>query len=583
MRSFFKSFFASLLALFVFVLLGVFLLVALAGSFTTKEKEPVSAKSVLLLDLAQTFQEQAQEDPVGELVNRGEGAIPGLYDAVRLIRHAAGDNNIAGIYIKADGNGNGFASSDELRTALLQFKASKKFIIAHGDGISQKAYFVASVADRIYANPVGGLEWDGFSSQLFFIKGALDKLEIQPQIFYAGKFKSATEPLRATQMTPENRLQTAEWLGDLYNYFLVRCAEARKLDTATLHNLANTAAIQTTADAVNAKLLDAARYDDEVKDELKKRLSIGKYDKLNLIAFNAYNDAVDATASGSDRIAVIYAEGDIVDGEGTRENIGGDAFRKLIRKVRLDRSIKAIVLRINSGGGSALASENMWRELELLKEDKPLVVSFGDVAASGGYYMGCGGDSIFASPNTITGSIGVFGVLPNMQAFFNKKLGVTFDGVKTAPYADAGAIYRPVTDKERVLIQDGVNRIYAQFLMRVAAGRKRDTAYINSVAQGRVWSGEDAVRLGLVDKIGSMQDAVDCAARMARSKSYRLREYPQPENWFNQFFDRTTPSPQALIKEEIGAENFRIYQQLLQVKEWCGTVQARLPYTYFID
>lgn len=572
-----------MLALFVFVLLGVFLLVALAGSFTTKEKEPVAAKSVLLLDLAQTFQEQAQEDPVGELVNRGEGAIPGLYDAVRLIRHAAGDNNIAGIYIKADGNGNGFASSDELRTALLQFKASKKFIIAHGDGISQKAYFVASVADRIYANPVGGLEWDGFSSQLFFIKGALDKLEIQPQIFYAGKFKSATEPLRATQMTPENRLQTAEWLGDLYNYFLVRCAEARKLDTATLHNLANTAAIQTTADAVNAKLLDAARYDDEVKDELKKRLSIGKYDKLNLIAFNAYNDAVDATASGSDRIAVIYAEGDIVDGEGTRENIGGDAFRKLIRKVRLDRSIKAIVLRINSGGGSALASENMWRELELLKEDKPLVVSFGDVAASGGYYMGCGGDSIFASPNTITGSIGVFGVLPNMQAFFNKKLGVTFDGVKTAPYADAGAIYRPVTDKERVLIQDGVNRIYAQFLMRVAAGRKRDTAYINSVAQGRVWSGEDAVRLGLVDKIGSMQDAVDCAARMARSKSYRLREYPQPENWFNQFFDRTTPSPQALIKEEIGAENFRIYQQLLQVKEWCGTVQARLPYTYFID
>ena len=583
MRSFFKSFFASLLALFVFVLLGVFLLVALAGSFTTKEKEPVAAKSVLLLDLAQTFQEQAQEDPVGELVNRGEGAIPGLYDAVRLIRHAAGDNNIAGIYIKADGNGNGFASSDELRTALLQFKASKKFIVAHGDGISQKAYFVASVADRIYANPVGGLEWDGFSSQLFFIKGALDKLEIQPQIFYAGKFKSATEPLRATQMTPENRLQTAEWLGDLYNYFLVRCAEARKLDTATLHNLANTAAIQTTADAVNAKLLDAARYDDEVKDELKKRLSIGKYDKLNLIAFNAYNDAVDATASGSDRIAVIYAEGDIVDGEGTRENIGGDAFRKLIRKVRLDRSIKAIVLRINSGGGSALASENMWRELELLKEDKPLVVSFGDVAASGGYYMGCGGDSIFASPNTITGSIGVFGVLPNMQAFFNKKLGVTFDGVKTAPYADAGAIYRPVTDKERVLIQDGVNRIYAQFLMRVAAGRKRDTAYINSVAQGRVWSGEYAVRLGLVDKIGSMQDAVDCAARMARSKSYRLREYPQPENWFNQFFDRTTPSPQALIKEEIGAENFRIYQQLLQVKEWCGTVQARLPYTYFID
>ncbi|HUQ97390.1 MAG TPA: S49 family peptidase, partial [Chitinophagaceae bacterium] len=404
MRSFFKIFFASLLSLFIFFLLIFFLLAALAGSITSKEKEPVAAKSVLVIDLAQALHEQAQEDEVDEIINRGESRTPGLYDAIRVIRHAEEDKNIAGIYLQAEGNANGFASSDELRNALLHFKTSKKFIIAYGDGISQKAYFIASVADRIYANPVGTLEWDGFSSQLFFIKGLLDKLGVQPQIFYAGKFKSATEPLRVDKMTPENKLQTTEWLGDLYNYFLQRCGEARNLDTATLHNLANTAAIQTTADAVRAKLVDGARYDDEVKDEFKKRLGVGKYDKLNFISLNSYADAVDYAATGSERIAVIYAEGNIVDGAGSNDNIGGDAFRKLIRKVRLDKSIKAVVLRINSGGGSALASENMWRELQLIKAEKPLVVSFGDVAASGGYYMGCGADSIFASRNTITGS-----------------------------------------------------------------------------------------------------------------------------------------------------------------------------------
>jgi protease-4 len=410
----------------------------------------------------------------------------------------------------------------------------------------------------------------------------LDKLGIEPQLFYAGKFKSATEPLRAQKMTPENKLQTAEWLGDLYNYFLLRCAEARKMDTASLRSLAYTAAIQTPQDAVARGLIDGVKYDDQVKDEFKKRLNLDKYDKLNFVSINAYNDAVDYKKTGSGRIAVIYAEGNIVDGTSTEDNISGETFRKLIRKVRLDKSIKAVVLRINSGGGSALASEIMWRELTLCKRDKPLVVSFGDVAASGGYYMGCGADSIFASRNTITGSIGVFNVLPNMQPFFNNKLGITFDGVKTGPYADAGAVYRPVTETERRLIQARVDRIYLQFKQRVADGRRRDIAYIDSIAQGRVWSGEDAVRIGLVDKIGGLEDAINSAARLAKLSSYRLREYPQNETWLNRFFNKTTPSPQALIKKEIGAETFRIYQQLLQVQQLCGGVQARLPYNFLI-
>ena len=582
MRSFFKIFLASLLSLVVFFLLFFFILVAFAGSFANKEKESVAAKSILVLDLSQQLKEQAQRDPVGELMNGGESNVPGLYDAVQLIGHAATDNNISGIYIISNDNANGFAASDELRNALLRFKASKKFVIAHGDGITQKAYFVASAADRIYANPVGDVDWRGFSTQLFFIKGMLDKLGIEPQLFYAGKFKSATEPLRAQKMTPENKLQTAEWLGDLYNYFLLRCAEARKMDSATLRSLAYTAAIQTPQDAVARGLIDGVKYDDQVKDEFKKRLNLDKYDKLNFVSINAYNDAVDYRKTGSGRIAVIYAEGNIVDGTSTEDNISGETFRKLIRKVRLDKSIKAVVLRINSGGGSALASEIMWRELALSKRDKPLVVSFGDVAASGGYYMGCGADSIFASRNTITGSIGVFNVLPNMQPFFNNKLGITFDGVKTAPYADAGAVYRPVTETERRLIQARVDRIYLQFKQRVADGRKRDIAYIDSIAQGRVWSGDDAVRIGLVDKIGGLEEAINSAARLAKLSSYRLREYPQKETWLNRFFNKTAPSPQAIIKKEIGAENFRIYQQLLQVQQLCGGVQARLPYDFLI-
>ena len=267
----------------------------------------------------------------------------------------------------------------------------------------------------------------------------MEKLQIEPQIFYAGKFKSATEPFRTDKMTPENQLQTSVWLNDLYSDFLVNTAEARKIDTATLHQLANEARIQNAEDAVNYKLVDAIKYDDEVKDEIKDKLGIDKYDRINFITVSTYFAATDIIKGNGEKIALIYAEGDIVDGREDQQGIiAGDNYRNLIRKARLDRSIKAIVFRVNSGGGSSMASETIWRELSLAKQEKPVVVSFGDVAASGGYYISCAADSIFALPTTITGSIGVFGIIPNMQAFFKNKLGVTFDGVKTGPYADAG-------------------------------------------------------------------------------------------------------------------------------------------------
>jgi protease IV len=580
MSSFFKMFFASLLSIIVFCLVGIFLLLAVVSQFTSKEKPDVAKNSVLMLDLGQHFKEQHESQPPFNALSQ-EGEAPGLFDVVRLIQHAKTDDNIAGIYIKAENNANSFASSNEIRNAILDFKKSKKFVLAQGDVMSQQAYFIASAADKVYVNPAGQLDWSGYSVTLPFLKGMLDKLEIKAQIFYAGKFKSATEIFRVDKMTPENRLQTLEWLGDMYRYFLVQSGKSRGIDTATLHGLANNAAIQTPQDAVAHKLIDGVKYDDQVKDEIKRKLGIGKYDKMNLLPMNSYNESVSLRKTGSNRIAVIYAEGDIVDGMGSNNNIGGDNFRNIIRKVRLDKSVKAIVLRVNSGGGSALASENIWRELHLAKEDgKPVVVSFGDVAASGGYYISCGADSIFANPNTITGSIGVFGIIPNMESFFKDKLGVTFDGVKTAPYADAGSVYRPLNETEQRLVQAGVDRTYLQFKQRVAQGRKKDVAYIDSIAQGRVWSGEDALQLGLVDKLGNLQDAINCASRMSKLQDYGIKEYPERQSWINEFINKKKSEPEAMVKQQVGEENFRIYQQLIRIKQMTGSVQARLPFDF---
>jgi protease-4 len=585
MRNFFKMFFASCLGtvvgLIALVLVGGFLLAGAVSALGSADKPDVAKKSILTINLGQHFKERSEENPLSVLTKE-ESSVPGLYDVVRLIKHAKDDDNIEGIYIDVNGNANSFASSEEIRNALLDFKRSKKLVFAYGDIITQGAYHVASVSDRIYANASGAVDWSGYNMDVVFVKGTLEKLKIEPQIFYAGKFKSATETFRTTEMTPENELQTIEWLGDLYQHFLIKTSEARGIDTATLHNLANTGAIQTPQDALNNKLIDGLKYDDQVKDEIKKRLDVDKYGKINFISIGKYADAANYKQTGGDRIALIYAEGNIVDGEGGDDAIGSEEFVKLVRKARLDKSIKAIVFRINSGGGSALASENIWRELSLAKAEKPLVVSFGDVAASGGYYIASPADSIFASPNTITGSIGVFGIIPNMQGFFNDKLGITFDGVKTATYADAGAVYRPLNEAEKGFIQQSIDRIYLQFKQRVAQGRNKDINYIDSIAQGRVWSGEDALRLGLVDKIGGLQAAIECAARMAKVEKYRLREYPEKSNWLNELLGKSATEPMAKIKQQLGDEHFRIYEQMIQVKQMCNVPQTRLPFQFFI-
>lgn len=586
MGGFFKMFFASLLALIIFSVIGFFLFLVLIAGLAKSEAPLVEKNSVLFINLGQIFKEQKLESPLAVFSSNDELSVPGVYDVVRLIQKAAKDDKIKGIYLQSDINPNGFATSEEIRNALLAFKKSGKFIIAYSEIMNQKSYHVANVADKVYVNPKGFFDWAGFSSELLFLKGTLEKLDIEPQIFYAGKFKSATEPLRTDKMTPENKLQTSVWLGDLYSHFLIKASEQRKIDTATLHQYANEGAIQTPQDAVDKKLIDGVKYDDEIKDEIKEKLKLGKYDKINFISINSYFKSGSYKKLTGEKIALIYAEGNIVDGGSDQQGqIASAEYIKLIRKARLDKTIKAIVFRVNSGGGSALASETIWRELSLAKAEKPVVVSFGDVAASGGYYISCGADSIFASETTITGSIGVFGIIPNMEGFFKNKLGVTFDGVKTAPYADLGAIYRPMNANEKKFVQQSIDEIYLSFKQRVADGRKRSVEYIDSIAQGRVWSGDRAIGIGLVDKFGGLQDAVDCAARMAKLKDYRLREYPEVQNVFDRLFggakDNTLKT--EMLRKELGEDQFKIYNEMLRVKQMTNSPQARIPFEFFIN
>ena len=585
MGGFFKMFFASFLALVIFCIIGFFIFLAFIAGLAKSDKPLVERNSVLVVNLGQPFQEQQIESPLAILSSNDELTIPGVYDVVRLIHKAGKDDKIKGIYLMSGINPNGFATSEEIRNALVEFKKSGKFIVAYSEMMNQKSYHVANVADKIYVNPKGFFDWTGFSSELLFVKGTLEKLDIEPQIFYAGRFKSATEPLRTDKMSPENKLQTTVWLDDLYSHFLINAAARRKTDTATLHRLANEGAIKNPQDAVTNNLIDGVKYDDEIKDEIKQRLNLGKLDKINFISINSYFKTGAHKKLSGEKIALIYAEGNIIDGGGDQGQIGSADYIKLIRKARLDKTIKAIVVRVNSGGGSALASETIWRELSLARKEKPVVVSFGDVAASGGYYISCAADSIFASPTTITGSIGVFGIIPNMEGFFKNKLGVTFDGVKTGPYADLGAVYRPMNENEKKFVQQTIDEIYLSFKQRVADGRKKSVELIDSIAQGRVWSGNRAIGIGLVDKFGGLQDAVDCAARLAKLKDYRLREYPEVQSIFDRLFGRSKDNTlkTEMIKKELGEEQYKIYNEMLRIKEMTNSAQARLPFEFFIN
>lgn len=582
MRGFFKIFFASFAALVAFSLIAFFVGIWILGGLLEPSKPDLGSKGVLVIDLNRTYNEQSKNNPLASLAGDETANAPGLYDVVRMIHYAKTDTAIKGIYIKAGYNANGFATNEELRTAIQDFKQSRKFVLAYGETMDQKSYYVATAANELYCHPAGGIDWDGFSVTLLFMKGTLDKLGIEPEIFYAGKFKSATEPFRVTKMTDANRVQTTDMLNDLYGNFLTQVADARHTDTATLHQYSNQGLIRTANDALKYHLVDGLKYDDGVKAVLLKKLGQKTKEDVNFIDLSKYAKAADYKySSASDKIAIIYAQGDIVSGKSQNEQIGSDDFIDMIRKARTDDDVKAIVFRVNSPGGSSLASDGIWREITLARKDKPVVVSMGDYAASGGYYISCNADSIFADKGTITGSIGVFSMLANMEPFFKDKLGITFDGVKTAPYADLGTPTRPLTETEKRFMQSSVDTIYSTFKQRVSDGRHADINFIDSIAQGHVYTGSRAIGLKLVDRTGTLQDAVNCAAKMAKLSTYKTKEYPEKKSFIEELLSGSAFSASVkenTIKEKIGADQYSLLQQVNKLKALINTPQARMPF-----
>lgn len=587
MRQFFKFMFASALGLVLGIFLLLLILVGIGASLGSKGDVKVEENSVLHIKFDSEIKERGVNKPfdIDPSTFKPKTSL-GLNEILASIEKAAGDDRIKGIYLDIQDVPTGMASVEEIRNALLRFKESGKWIVSYGEVYGQKAYYIASVSDQIWLNPEGIVEWRGLGSQVVFLKNMFEKLELEPQIIRYGKFKSAVEPLMLDKMSEANRLQTMTYMDALWDQMLAGVSSARGKSVEELDAMAQNASIRKAENALSFGLVDALKYKDEVLADLRGRLSIEKEDgKINFIALGKYKDAAkpkeDAKA-GRDRIAVIYAVGGIDTGEGDDESIGSETISAEIRKARLDEKVKAIVLRVNSGGGSALASDVIWRETVLAKEAKPFVVSFGDVAASGGYYISCAADTIVAQPNTITGSIGVFGVLFNAQKMLNNKFGISVDTVKTNRFADLGGPLRPLSAVERDIIQESVNDIYFDFIGKVAKGRGLTTAEVDSIGQGRVWSGKDALRIGLVDVLGGLNDAIAIAAKMAGLEDYRVTELPEQKDPMEQLVKELTGGgKEALLKARLGNyyHYLRDVEQMMNMKG----VQARMPYTIYID
>lgn len=598
MKQFFGAFLGSILGLIITgvimaLIIGGFIAAGLKGAFESEGPKTFSVKenSVLRIKIEGEISERGMDNPFEEL-DLGPFMPPpelGVRGIVKSIEHAKTDADIKGIYLDIKYIGAGFAAVEEIRNALIDFKKTKKFIYAYGEVFSQKSYYLASTATNLYLNPQGGMELKGLSAQLMFMKNMFDKLGIEMQIFRHGKFKSAIEPLMLDKMSEANRLQTETYMNSIWNSLLDGISKERGISIDKLNELANNLSIDSPESALNAKLVDGLLYEDEVMNLLKKDLKLKEKDKIAFADIAKYQKNVrpafnkEKKSSKQPKIALIFAEGEIASGEGEEGKvIGSDRIAKAIRDARTDSTVKAIVLRVNSPGGSALASDVIWREMTLAKKAKPTIVSMGDLAASGGYYISCAADRIFAQPNTITGSIGVFGVLPNMQKAFADKLGINIDTVNTNKHSDVGSPFRKVSENENVFIQNSVEKVYETFIGRVAEGRKITTAMIDSIGQGRVWSGADALKINLVDELGGTNDALAYAAKMAKISDYKVEEMPKRKDPFSLFLNNKEDEMEArLIKKNLGAQ----YEFLNYVKTIINLkgVQARLPYELTIN
>lgn len=581
MKDFFKYLLATILGI---VCVGVFtsiisFVMLMAVVVAGNAKPEVADGSVLRLRLAGTLSERATDDPMALFAANPVLTEQGLDDMLAAIRVAKANPHVEGIYIEGGVLGADLASLEELRRAIMDFKKSGKFVLAYGDNYTQGAYYVASAADKVLLNPSGMLDWRGISSQPVFYKELLDKIGVRMQVFRVGTFKSAVEPYTLTEMSPANRAQVQSFIDDIWENICKDVAASRRLKTDTLDALADR--YITFSDArsyVKMGLVDGLTYIDGVRTQLR---ALAGTDDLHMIEARELA-MLDEPAGHDDKVAVYYAYGSIVDQStaspfgGSAEIVGAKVVDDLDRLMN-DDDVKAVVLRINSGGGSAYASEQMWHAVQLLRQKKPVVVSMGGMAASGGYYMACGADCIYAEPTTLTGSIGIFGMVPDASGLLTEKLGLHFDVVKTNEAADFGAMGRSFNERESVSMQQYVNSGYRLFLNRVATGRKMRVADVDSIAQGRVWTGAQAVKIKLVDKLGTLDDAVAEAARRAGVKRYDVMRAPAPLSWIDQLMESTTSDyMENRVRSALGA----YYEPLmfLESLEGSNALQARIPF-----
>jgi protease-4 len=599
MRDFFKQTFASLigsvLGLFVFFGLGTFGLIVLLVSVASKDTGPqVKDKSILVFDLSIDISDTNRRSSTSELL---EEAVSGENDdsvtlrtVLDTIEKATKDKRIIGIFLDGshDGGGSaGFATLKEVREALERFRAAGKKIIAYNVDWGKKDYYLASVADTIMLNPMGTVEINGLRSEPLFLSGALEKYGIGVQVIRVGKFKSAVEPYILKQLSAESRQQTQVLLGGLWKDWNQSISKSRQFDAKRLQNVADTQGFLTAEEALKNRLVDKIVYTDEVIAELKKVTESKEEDRsfrqISLTNYAKIDRRNSKNKSSENKVAVIYAEGEIVEGQGGARNIGGDRFARQLRKLRLNKNVKAVVLRVNSPGGSATASEIIQREVRLIRKEKPVIVSMGDVAASGGYWISTYGDRIFAEPNTITGSIGVFGLLFNFQKLANNN-GITWDVVKTAKLADSDTASRPKTPQEIALYQRLVDGIYTKFIDKVAESRKISKEKVQEIAQGRVWSGEDAKALGLVDEIGGIDAAIAYAAKQAKlGDNWELEEHPKARSLEERILEQLSGNQtlqKSQAKDPLTTEFLKLQTEVetLQNMNDSKGVYVRLPF-----
>ncbi len=590
MKSFFKTFFASLLAVVVggvlFIVLGVMVLVGVSMSSLSGGAEEISSPSphtVLKIDLAVPIVDNPSQGALSSLdwtrmrINRELA----LLDVLGALERAETDKHIDGIYLNLSPMMSiGMATMEELRDALIRFKDhSGKFVIAYADFYTQGSYYLSSVADRLYLNPQGTLLWKGLSSNVMFYKGLLDKLKVQPEVIRHGEYKAAVEPFIMEQMSPENRRQTEELVCTIWGHIVGKIAQARSLDSIQLQQYASTLTIEDAELAVEKGMVDSLAYSADMEAMLAEMTGRQKSRFISLEDYAMQGPIGTSEGKGSSNlIAVLYAEGDIVDGEAPEREVGGETMAAELAALRRNEAVKAVVLRVNSPGGSALASEVIWHEMELLRKEKPVIVSMGNVAASGGYYIACPADVILASPTTVTGSIGVFGLLFNAGQGLKDKLGITFDVAKTNPSADIGLPFREVSPVERDYLQHNVERVYEGFVRHVAEGRNLEETYVNSIGGGRVWSGISAFDNGLIDGWGGLSDAIALAAdRAGVGDDFTIRVPNREVDLFTRIF--MLLSVRSGI-DQMQGELGELYQDYVGVQKILSRqgVQAVMPY-----